>query len=67
MDLGAGLRFNLLSAIDTASNRRGKQHDPDLHLGLSPLGCFPVPILSSFRFVRYSSTIDEPARLRRRL
>jgi len=37
------LRFVLLFAMGTASNRRGKQHDPDHPLGLSHPGAFFVP------------------------
>lgn len=44
MDFGARLRFILLFVLETASCRRGKQHDPILNF--APYGVSPIPILS---------------------
>jgi hypothetical protein len=51
-----GVRLRLLFAIGTASNRRGKQHDPDRYLGLSHPAVFEVgiriaPDLAGIRFL----------------
>jgi len=41
IDLGLRPLIVLLFAMSMASNRRGKQHDPDRHLGLSHPAAFP--------------------------